>query len=269
MHEASRAWREGDSKTRGGNYDTNDCSDWRVNDCGIHPVSRRRLGSAARAGRYNPGMTSTSPISVSGAAAAPFERVVLASNNPGKLREFAALLAPLGIALVPQGELGVPEAPEPHVTFLENALAKARHASALTGLPALADDSGLCVDALDGAPGVRSARYAQDATGEKSDAANNAFLIDTLRSHDDRRARYVAVLVLVRHADDPQPIVGEGVWQGEIVEQPQGAHGFGYDPHFYLPDLGATAAELDPDQKNAVSHRARALAQIVDRLQSK
>ncbi|HYG43992.1 MAG TPA: RdgB/HAM1 family non-canonical purine NTP pyrophosphatase [Bordetella sp.] len=195
-------------------------------------------------------------------------RVVLASNNAGKLREFSALFAPLGIELIPQGELGVPEAEEPHVTFVENALAKARHASRLTGLPALADDSGLCVAALDGAPGVYSARYAQlaNAAAERSDAANNALLVDKLAGVDDRRAWYVALLVLVRNHDDPQPLIGEGVWHGRIVDAPRGDHGFGYDPYFLLPDLGRTAAELDPAEKNRVSHRARALAQLLDKL---
>ncbi len=210
---------------------------------------------------YNGGMTSTNTeISLS--------RVVLASNNPGKLREFSALFAPLGIELVPQGELGVPEAEEPHVTFVENALAKARHASRLTGLPALADDSGLCVAALAGAPGVHSARYAQLANpaAVRSDAANNALLVSKLAGVADRRAWYVALLVLVRVHDDPQPLIGEGLWHGEIVETPRGGNGFGYDPHFLLPELGRTAAELDPAEKNRVSHRARALAQLLDKL---
>lgn len=198
----------------------------------------------------------------------PYGRVVLASNNPGKLREFSALFAPLGIALVPQGELGVPEAEEPHVTFVENALAKARHASRLTGLPALADDSGLCVPALGGAPGVYSARYAQlaDPAAERSDAANNALLVRNLAGVADRRASYVALLVLVRTHDDPCPLIGEGLWHGQIVDAPRGLHGFGYDPHFLLPELGRTAAELDPAEKNRVSHRARGLAQLLDRL---
>lgn len=196
-------------------------------------------------------------------------RIVLASNNPGKLREFSALFAPLGITLIPQGELGVPEAPEPHVTFLENALAKARHASSLTGLPAIADDSGLCVTALLDAPGVLSARYAQHAGGEKSDAANNALLVRNLAGVADRRARYIASLVLVVRADDPQPIVGEGVWHGEIIDSPRGANGFGYDAHFYLPDLTLTAAELPPERKNQVSHRSQALAQLLGRLGSR
>ena len=193
-------------------------------------------------------------------------RIVLASNNAGKLREFSALFAPLGIELVPQGELGVPEAEEPHVTFVENALTKARHASRLTGLPALADDSGLCVAALDGAPGVYSARYAKMHGGENSDLANNALLTQNLAGHADRRAWYVAVLALVRSENDPCPIIGEGLWHGEIIDQPEGANGFGYDPHFYLPDMGLTAATLDPEEKNRVSNRARALRELLSKL---
>lgn len=209
---------------------------------------------------YNGGMISKTDDSLS--------RVVLASNNPGKLREFAALFAPLGIELVPQGELGVPEAEEPHPTFVENALAKARHASQVTGLPALADDSGLCVAALGGAPGVHSARYAQlaDPASARSDAANNALLVRNLAAVADRKAWYVALLVLVRSHDDPQPLIGEGVWHGQIINTPRGEHGFGYDPHFLLPDLGRTAAELDPAEKNRVSHRARALALLLGKL---
>lgn len=195
-------------------------------------------------------------------------RVVLASNNAGKLREFSALFAPLGIELIPQSELGVPEAEEPHVTFVENALAKARHASQLTGLPALADDSGLCVAALDGAPGVYSARYAQltHPDAPRSDAANNALLVSNLVGVADRSAWYVALLVLVRAHDDPQPLIGEGLWHGEITDTPRGDHGFGYDPHFLLADLGRTAAELEPVEKNGQSHRARALQQLLTKL---
>ncbi|WP_017774537.1 RdgB/HAM1 family non-canonical purine NTP pyrophosphatase [Paraburkholderia kururiensis] len=193
-------------------------------------------------------------------------RVVLASNNAGKLREFSALLGAAGIELVPQGELGVPEAEEPHPTFVENALAKARHAAALTSLPALADDSGLCVRALRGAPGVYSARYAQLAGGEKSDAANNARLVDQLKGHDDRRAYYYCVLALVRHAEDPEPLIAEGRWHGLVLDTPRGANGFGYDPYFFVPALGATAAELEPAIKNAASHRAMALRQLLARL---
>jgi XTP/dITP diphosphohydrolase len=193
-------------------------------------------------------------------------RVVLASNNAGKLREFAGLLNAAGIELVAQGALGVPEAEEPHATFVENALEKARHAARLTGLPALADDSGLCVRALSGAPGVYSARYAQRAGGEKSDAANNARLIADLADEADRRAYYFCVLVLVRHADDPEPLIAEGRWHGEVIDEPRGANGFGYDAHFFLPTLNATAAELDPATKNATSHRAIALQQLLARL---
>jgi len=200
--------------------------------------------------------------------ACPAQRVVLASNNAGKLREFSALLAPLGMELLAQGELGVPEIDEPHITFLENALAKARHASRLTGLPALADDSGLCVTTLGDAPGVRSARYAQMAGAEKSDAANNARLVAELNGKTDRRARYVALLVWVRHADDPQPVVGEGVWPGEILIEPRGVNGFGYDPYFWLPEQGKSAAELEPDEKNRLSHRGCALQQLLARLQA-
>jgi XTP/dITP diphosphohydrolase len=193
-------------------------------------------------------------------------RVVLASHNPGKLHELSALLAPLGIVLIPQAELGVPETVEPHRTFVENALEKARHASRLTGLPALADDSGLCVAALGGAPGVYSARYAQMNGGLKSDAANNALLVRRLAGVLDRRARYVALLVLLHNEHDPQPLIGEGVWSGEIVDTPQGSNGFGYDPHFYLPDQGCTAANLAPACKNALSHRAKALADLLHKL---
>jgi XTP/dITP diphosphohydrolase len=200
------------------------------------------------------------------AEAHELKRVVLASNNAGKLREFASLLNAAGIELIAQGELGVPEAEEPHATFVENALAKARHASKLTGLPALADDSGLCVHALRGAPGVYSARFAQLACGEKSDTANNARLVAELAGNADRRAYYFCVLVLVRHADDPEPLIAEGRWYGEVIDEPRGAHGFGYDPHFFLPPLSATAAELEPARKNAVSHRAIALGALLGRL---
>lgn len=193
-------------------------------------------------------------------------KVVLASNNAGKLREFAALLNAAGIELIPQGALNVPEADEPYPTFVENALTKARHAARLTGLPALADDSGLCVRALRGAPGVYSARYSQLAGGPKSDAANNARLIEELRGETDRRAYYFCVLALVRHAEDPEPLIAEGRWHGEILDTPRGAHGFGYDPHFFLPDLNATAAELDPAVKNTSSHRAMALRHLLARL---
>lgn len=197
---------------------------------------------------------------------AGLQQLVLASGNAGKLREFGALLAPQGFQLVPQSELGVPEAEEPHVTFLENALAKARHASKLTGLPALADDSGLCVSALGNAPGVVSARFAALEGGERSDAANNALLLQKLAGVPDRRARYVAVLVLVRSASDPQPLVAEGVWHGQIAQAPQGTHGFGYDPLFLVPETGLTVAQMPAEQKNRLSHRAQALRSLLARL---
>lgn len=194
---------------------------------------------------------------------------VLASNNTGKLREFAELFESTDIDLVPQGRLNVPEADEPHHTFLENALAKARHASRVAGLPALADDSGLTVVALGGDPGVRSARYAPGANGEKSDAANNAKLLATLADQSDRRASFVCVLVFVAHADDPDPIVAQGQWRGEIARQASGAGGFGYDPLFHLPSLGQTAAEVPSVIKNTVSHRAQALAQLMHQLKAR
>lgn len=192
--------------------------------------------------------------------------VVLASNNPGKLREFSAILADAGIRMVAQGDLGVPEADEPHITFVENALAKARHASLHTGRPALADDSGLCVPALGGAPGVYSARYASMNGGEKSDLANNMRLVSQLQGKDDTRAFYVAVLVYVESPEDPCPMVAEGRWHGRIVAEPRGAHGFGYDPHFWLPERQCTVAELDPAEKNRISHRARALSRLLEQL---
>jgi len=196
-------------------------------------------------------------------------KLVLASNNAKKLTELREILTPLGWELVPQGELGVPEPEEPHCTFVENALEKARHAARLTGLPTLADDSGLCVEALGGAPGVHSARYAQASDGGvKSDAANNAKLLTELASHSDRRAHFVSLIVFVRHADDPQPIIAEGEWHGEILEAERGSAGFGYDPLFYLPELGKTSAELSSTEKNRRSHRGQALARLVERLRS-
>jgi XTP/dITP diphosphohydrolase len=190
------------------------------------------------------------------------KRIVLASNNPGKLREIAALLAPLGIEVIPQARLGIGEAEEPHDTFVENALAKARHASRASGLPALADDSGLCVDALGGAPGVRSAYYAgREGSREERDARNNAKLLASLG--DERKAHYRCVMALVRGADDPEPLVAEGTWHGEIARAPRGANGFGYDPLFLLPERGVTAAELAPEEKNRLSHRACAAARLL------
>jgi XTP/dITP diphosphohydrolase len=201
------------------------------------------------------------------AAAVPLSRVVLASGNAAKLREMQALLEPTGVALVAQSALGVGDAEEPFGTFVENALAKARHASRATGLPAVADDSGVCVPALGGAPGVRSARYAADRDGgERSDAANNARLVQALADSPDRSAYYYCALVLVRSADDPQPVIADGLWYGEILAQPRGAGGFGYDPHFLLPELGLTAAELDAAAKNRVSHRGQAMRALLARL---
>ncbi len=189
--------------------------------------------------------------------------LVLASNNPGKLREFARLLAPLGIDVVPQAELGIPDAPEPHITFVENALAKARHASTLSGLPALADDSGVCVEALGGAPGVFSARYAGD---QRSDTDNNLKLVRDLQGVADRRAHYYCVLVLVRHADDPEPLIAEGTWPGIIIDEPRGDGGFGYDPHFLDVESGLTGAELPLEIKNARSHRGHAIRALIGKL---
>ena len=193
------------------------------------------------------------------------KKLILASGNAGKLREFGQLLAPFDFEVLPQSAFNVPEAEEPHITFVENAIAKARHAAQLTGLPALADDSGLCVSALGGAPGVFSARYGGEP---KSDAKNNAKLLADLAGMADRRAHYVAVLVLMRSADDPQPIVAEGEWHGEIVDEPRGEGGFGYDPYFLVPDLGLTVAELPHEEKNRRSHRGKALAQLLVRLRA-
>ncbi len=206
------------------------------------------------------------------------ERLVLASGNPGKLREFRQLCAPLGsgptgltgltgLTIIPQSELGIAEAEEPHCTFIENALAKARHASRACGLPAFADDSGLCAAALDGAPGVHSARFA-DAAGNRDtqDARNNAKLVAMLADKTDRRAHYACVIVLVRHADDPEPLIAEGRWHGEIIATPRGEGGFGYDSYFFLPALNQTAAELPPSEKNRISHRGKALAALASKL---
>ena len=196
------------------------------------------------------------------------KRVVLASNNPGKLRELSALLAPLGIELVAQATLGIGEADEPHPTFVENALAKARHAAGASGLPAIADDSGICARALGGAPGVHSARYAALAGGPKDDGANNARLVAELARAGDRRASYYCVLVMMRSADDPRPLIAEGEWSGEVVDSPRGDGGFGYDPYFLLPELGCTAAQLSADEKNRISHRGKATRALLERLRA-
>ena len=193
------------------------------------------------------------------------KRLVLASNNAKKAAEMAALLAPLGIEVVPQSAFDIPEAEEPHDTFIENALAKARHAARLSGLPAVADDSGLCVVALGGAPGVQSARYAGEP---KSDARNNALLIERLTDISDRRAFFYSVVVLVRHGDDPRPLIADGEWHGAILDAPRGEAGFGYDPLFYVPQLGQTAAELDAKLKNTLSHRGAAMRHLLSRLET-
>jgi XTP/dITP diphosphohydrolase len=201
------------------------------------------------------------------------KRLVLASSNPGKLREYREMLEPLGIEVVPQSELGVPEADEPHDTFVENALAKARLASRQAGMPAFADDSGICVEALGGEPGVRSARYADGPDADRpepraaQDRRNNEKLVAALRGQDNTRAHYYCVIVLVRHAGDPEPLIAEGRWHGQVIASPRGANGFGYDPYFLLPELGRTAAELTPDDKNALSHRGKALRRLVEMLE--
>jgi XTP/dITP diphosphohydrolase len=192
-------------------------------------------------------------------------RLVLASGNAGKLREFRRLLTPLGIEVIAQAELGIQETAEPHDTYVENALAKARYACRLADLPALADDSGICVDALDGAPGVQSARFAGEPA---SDARNNAMLIEKLAGIADRRAHYYCMLALMRRGDDAEPILADGRWEGEIIDLPRGAGGFGYDPHFLDLQTGLTGAELPLERKNELSHRGKAIRSLVARLES-
>ena len=194
------------------------------------------------------------------------QKLVLASNNAGKVKEFQALLAPLSFEVIPQGALGIPAAEEPHHTFIENALAKARHASSASGLPALADDSGICAHALENRPGVHSARYAGEPA---NDTANNQKLITELNNQSDLSAHYVCALVFIKSADDPNPLIVETTWHGVIVNEARGSHGFGYDPHFFLPELGKTAAELDPTQKNLISHRGQALQELIRQLQAR
>ena len=193
------------------------------------------------------------------------KKVVIASGNAGKLREFTALLAPFDFEAIPQAALGVSEAEEPHISFVENALAKARHAASATGLPALADDSGICVEALGGAPGVRSARYAGEPA---NDARNNQKLIAALSVHTDHRAFYYCALVFVTHADDPHPLIATGEWHGEVIASARGEGGFGYDAYFYLPEHGCTAAELPADVKNRISHRGKAIQTLAEKLRS-
>jgi XTP/dITP diphosphohydrolase len=188
------------------------------------------------------------------------KKIVLASSNLGKLAEFNALFGPLGIELISQQALGIAPAPEPFFTFVENALTKARQASSISGLPSLADDSGICVEALDGAPGIHSARFAGP---DSTDTQNNEHLLDLMKNHMNKRARYVCALVFIRHTNDPEPIIASGAWNGEIIDSPRGANGFGYDPFFLLPDLGQTAAELSPALKNKISHRALALQELM------
>lgn len=194
--------------------------------------------------------------------------IVLASNNQGKLNEFAALFEQHDIKITPQGELNVTECDEPYHSFLENALCKARHASKQTGLPAVADDSGLVVTALNGLPGVMSARYATLFGEEKSDHNNNTRLIRELQKYEDKSAAYIAVLVLVQHADDPAPLIAQAWWKGEIQDEPQGQYGFGYDPHFYIPGYGLTAAEMQPELKNSLSHRGIALKKLIAEMEA-
>ena len=194
------------------------------------------------------------------------QKLVLASNNAGKVREFQELLAPFHFQVIPQGDLGIPAAEEPHHTFVENALAKARHASAASGLPALADDSGICAHALNGAPGVHSARY---AGVDGDNAANNQKLIASLQGMTDRGAHYVCALVMVNNANDPEPLIVQTRWYGQVIDEPRGIHGFGYDPYFLLPELGITAAELKPSEKNHLSHRGQALRELITQLQSR
>lgn len=197
-----------------------------------------------------------------------FDRIVIASGNAGKLREIRQLLTPLNIEVLPQSNFSVPEADEPYFTFIENALAKARHASLHSGLPALADDSGICVDVLHGAPGVYSARFGGEP---KSDARNNEKLLEALSGKLDRRAHYYCVMVLVRNPEDPQPLIAQGVWQGEILEASRGSGGFGYDPLFLDLKTGQSGAELSMEIKNRISHRGHAMRemlQLIERLQS-
>jgi XTP/dITP diphosphohydrolase len=199
----------------------------------------------------------------------PIDRLVVASSNRGKIAEFDRLLQPLGLHVMSQSDFGVSAAPEPFETFLENALTKARHASQHTGLPALADDSGLCVPSLGGAPGVHSARYAASEANQNQDTLNNAKLLRALVGQTDRRAYYVAMLVFVLDPADPLPLVAQGVWHGQIIEQARGENGFGYDPYFWLPDLEQTAAQLPAAVKNSASHRGQAVRELVRLMQSR
>lgn len=198
----------------------------------------------------------------------PFQQLVLASNNAGKLRELQHLLNPLHIEVIAQSRLHIPEADEPYPSFVENALAKARHASQLTGMAALADDSGLCVDALQGAPGVLSARFACDhPDAARCDQANNEKLLRMMQGVEQRRAYFYCVIVLVRHAHDPQPVIAEGVWKGEILSSPRGEHGFGYDPVFLDVMTGLSGAEIPLEIKSRISHRGHAMTRLLQKLE--
>lgn len=190
-------------------------------------------------------------------------KIVIATGNAGKLREIQQLLSPLAIEVLPQSRFGIPEADEPYFTFIENALAKARHTSLHSGLPALADDSGICVDALQGAPGVYSARFGGEP---KSDARNNQKLLEVLQEENDRLAHYYCAMVLVRSPQDPQPLIAQGIWRGEILRAPRGDGGFGYDPLFLDPTCGKTGAELPMEIKNSISHRGQALRDMLQQI---
>jgi XTP/dITP diphosphohydrolase len=191
------------------------------------------------------------------------KKIVLASLNPGKLKEFKAIFEPLQVELIAQQDLQIAAAAEPYLSFVENALGKARQASAISGLPSLADDSGICVNALNGAPGIYSARYAGP---NANDAQNNAQLLKDLKHEINRQAKYVCALVYIRYPEDPEPIIATGSWFGEVIDEARGSLGFGYDPHFYLPDQKLTAAELDPMIRNQISHRARAIQDLLKKI---
>lgn len=195
--------------------------------------------------------------------------LVLASNNAGKLAELQALFAPLGLRLIAQSELGVPEAPEPHCTFIENALAKARHAAKLTGLPAIADDAGLCVRAFGGLPGVDTADYATQFGYAKSDANNVRAILEQMQTQQDRRAALLSTLVALRHPEDPEPLIAQGRIEGVLTHAPRGANGFGFDPVMHIPDLDRTMAEISEAEKNRISHRGQAAAQMLELMRAR
>jgi len=195
------------------------------------------------------------------------KKIVLASNNAGKVKEFNLLLAPLGLEVIPQGLLGIPSCEEPFPSFVENAITKARHASKLSGLPALADDSGICVDALGGLPGVLSARFSlSDQKKDPSDEDNNQLLIKKLANISNRSAHFTCTLVFLQSEIDPEPLIATGKWHGEVIDSPRGSAGFGYDPHFFIPNLNKSAAELSAEEKNAVSHRGLAMRELILKL---